>query len=305
MMNAAVKTRTARRAALVSLASTVVVVAVKLAAAWKSGSISVLGEAVQSIVDILMSGLAVATIAYAARPPDEEHPYGHGKAEVLAGALQMLVILGTGGFILYEAYRRLLSPQPIEWDWGAGAMAYALAANLAVASYLSRIVRRTGSDALASEALHLRADSFASAGVLAGLVLVGITGEAILDPVIAAIFTVLAMVQAAVHLRRVIHPLMDGALPPEELDRLKDLLDSHDAVRGFHNVRTRRVGPQRWIELHVMLDDALSFVAAHDLAEQIEKELKGAFGGAIVSIHYEPHEAEMAHRAKEHGEAEG
>ncbi len=300
MPNAPENAHLARRAASLSLASTVVVVGVKLLAAWKSGSISVLAEAVQSIVDILMSALAVATIAYAARPPDEEHPYGHGKAEVLAGALQMLVILGSGIYILYEAYRRLLAPQPIAWDWGAAAMAYALAANLAVAVHLRRVAKRTESTALESEALHLKGDSISSAGVLAGMLLVGATGQPILDPVVAAVFTVLAMAQAAAQLKHVLHPLMDGALPPGELARLKQLLEAHEAVRGFHNIRTRQVGNQRWIELHVLFDDALTFVDAHDLAEHLEKELKSALGGAIVSIHYEPFEAEVAHRAREH-----
>lgn len=292
----------ARRAAILSLASTTVVVAVKLVAAWKSGSISVLAEAIQSIVDILMSALAVATIAYAARPPDAEHPYGHGKAEVLAGAFQMLVILGSGAYILYEAYRRLLVPREILWDWGAGAMVYTLVANGVVAAALVRTARKTGSMALESEALHLRGDSFSSAGVLAGMLLVGLTGQAILDPVFAAVFTLLAMIQAGSHLRAVLHPLMDGALPEAELTRLKNRLEVHEAVRGFHNVRTRRVGNQRWVELHVMLDDNLSFVAAHELAEQIEDELRVELGGATVSIHYEPYEAELAHREREHGE---
>ena len=292
----------AQRAATVSLVSTVVVVAVKLFAAFKSGSISVLAEAIQSIVDILMSAVAVATIRYAARPPDESHPYGHGKAEVLAGAFQMLVILGSGVYILYEAYRRLLQPQPIHWDWGAGAMTYALIVNLLVALHLRKVAKVTSSTALESEALHLRGDSLSSGGVLVGMLLVGLTGEAILDPVVAAIFTVMAMFAAFGQLRTMLHPLMDGALPAEELRELEQVLNTHKAVRGYHNVRTRRIGAQRWIDLHVLLDDALSFVKAHDLAEHIEDELSRCLEGARVTIHYEPHHAEVEHRAKEHGE---
>jgi len=292
----------AHRAATVSLAATVFVVAVKGVAAWKSGSISVLAEAIQSTVDILMSALAVATIAYAARPPDREHPYGHGKAESLAAAFQMLVVLSSGLFILIEAYRRLLAPEPILWDWGAGAMALALIVNLAVSAYLRKAAQSTQSAALESESLHLRSDALSSAGVLLGMILVGVTGQSILDPVAALLFTIFAMALALVQLRSVIHPLMDGALPGPELRLLEQVLRDHPEVRGFHNVRTRRVGSERWIELHVMLDDAMTFVDAHDMAEQIESELGQALGGARVSIHYEPHEAEMAHRAREHGE---
>lgn len=293
---------TAQRAATISLLSTILVVAVKAIAAWKSGSISVLAEAIQSTVDILMSAIAVVTIGYAARPPDRDHPYGHGKAESLAAAFQMLIVLGSGVFILIEAYRRLLAPQPIFWDWGAGAMAFALIMNLGVATHLRKVARVTQSTALESEALHLRSDSISSAGVLIGMVLVGLTGQAILDPVAALMFTLFAMGLALVQLRSVIHPLMDGALPTKDLQRLEQVLHDHPEVRGFHNIRTRSVGSERWIELHVMLDDAMTFVLAHDMAEQIESELKEALGGARVSIHYEPYEAEMAHRAREHRE---
>ena len=295
-------TGAAQRAAMLSLVSTVVVVAVKLFAAYKSGSISVLAEAIQSIVDILMSAVAVATIRYAAKPADASHPYGHGKAEVLAGAFQMLVILGSGFYILYEAYHRLLQPHPIEWNWGAWAMGYALVANLLVATHLRRVAKATLSTALESEALHLRGDSLSSGGVLIGMLLVGLTGQAILDPVVAAICTVIAMIAALSQLRSMLHPLMDGALPASELQSLERVLDTHKAVRGYHNVRTRMIGSQRWIDLHVLLDDGLSFVNAHDLAEHIENELSRTLQGARVTIHYEPHRAEVEHRAKEHGE---
>lgn len=299
----AASARIAQRAAAISLISTTVVVAAKLYAAYRSGSISVLAEAIQSIVDILMSGLAVWTIRYAAKPPDETHPYGHGKAEVLAGAFQMLIILGSGVYILVEAYRRLLAPQPIEWNWGAYAMSYALVANLSVAAYLGRVARRHPSPALQSEALHLRGDSWASAGVLLGMLLVGLTDQPIFDPAVAGAFALLTMVAAIRHLRQMLHPLMDGALPEKERKRLEAVLKTHGDVRGYHNLRTRQVGEQRWIDLHVMLDDGMSFVAAHDMAEHIEGELSATLDGAIVSIHYEPHEAEVKHRAREHGES--
>ncbi|HRK23098.1 MAG TPA: cation diffusion facilitator family transporter [Fimbriimonadaceae bacterium] len=292
----------AGRAAALSLASTIVVVAVKAAAAWSSGSISVLAEAIQSTVDILMSALAVATIAYAAKPADRDHPYGHGKAESLASAFQMLVVLGSGVYILFEAYQRLIAPESIRWDYGAAAMVFAVVANLGVSAYLRRVAAQTGSTALSSEALHLRGDSLSSGGVLVGMLLVGATGQSILDPVAALFFTLLAMGLAAIQLRKVIHPLMDGAMPPEELKRLEQVLHDHPEVRGFHNVRTRFVGAKRWVELHVMLDDAMTFVAAHEMAEQIEGELGNALSGAKVSIHYEPYEAELAHRAREHPE---
>jgi cation diffusion facilitator family transporter len=292
--------RIAQRAATISLAATLGVVAVKAYGAYRSGSISVLAETIQSSVDILMSVTALLTIRYAARPPDASHPYGHGKAESLGSALQMLIVLGSGIYILFEAYRRLLEPRPVEWNWGAGAMAAALLADLALTRYLRMQSQRTGSVALESEAVHLRADSLAAGGVLAGMLLVGFTGQPILDPVVAAVFAVVTMGLALSRLREVIHPLMDGALPESEIGTIEIVLKEHEAVRGFHDVRTRRVGVRRWIDLHVLLDDGLSFVQAHELAEEIEKKLSAALGGAAVTIHYEPHRAELAHRAREH-----
>lgn len=295
-------TRRALIAAAVSLSATSVVVVVKLVAAYFSGSVSVLAEGLQSSVDILMSLLALVTIRYAARPPDEDHPYGHGKAELLAGAFQMILVLASAAYVLVEIGRRWNHTAPIAWDWGAGAMAYAAVSNLAVAAWLRRVAKETESQVLDSEVKHLSADTLTSIGVLAGLLVYALTGYPWVDPLVATLFTIWAIWAAARQLRIVLHPLMDGALPPEELRALETVLEAHPEVRGHHALRTRMIGSRRMVELHVMLDDALSFVQAHEIAEQIEEQMRRALGNASVSIHYEPYEAELAHRAREHGE---
>ncbi len=294
--------RLAQRAALLSVISTTVVVAVKLVAAVLSGSISVLAEALQSSVDILMAGITLATIRYAALPPDPKHPYGHGKAEFLSSAFQMLVILSSGIFILIASIHRLTQPEKIEWGWGAIAMGYTVISNTAVAMYLQRLGKRIQSQALLSEATHLKGDTLASAGVLVGVLLVGITKYPPLDAIIAIVFTLATMTIALFQLKNVLHPLMDGALPAAETTAIENLLKNHPEARGFHNLRTRLVGAVRYVDLHVMLDDNLTFVRAHELAEELEEEMRTALGGAVVTIHYEPYESEMAHRAKEHHE---
>ncbi len=290
----------AQSAANLSLVATILVVAIKLVAAWLSQSISVLSEGLQSTLDVMMSLLAVFTLRYAMEPADADHPYGHGKAELLTSAFQMLVILGSGVFILIAAFHRYQNPQPIEWNWGAIAMGYTLASNTFVSMRLHRVAKETGSATLASEALHLKGDSLTSLGVLIGMIAVGLTQWLPLDPIMAALFSVIAMISAAKQLRAVMHPLMDGAADPTEVAKLKQVLDTHPEVRGYHNLRVRNLGQHRHVELHVMLDDALSFRLAHDIAEQIEDELRAALGWAYVSIHYEPFEAEMEHRAREH-----
>lgn len=291
----------ARRAALVSLVATTITVLVKLTAGFLTGSVSVLGEGTQSAVDVIVVIGVWQSIRLASLPPDEEHPYGHGKAEVLMSAVQMVLILMTAGLIMWQAARRLITPAEIHADWGILAMVYSLASNLGVAAYVGHVAKQTHSHALQSEVLHLKSDTLASLGVLVGLLGVWFTGVYIIDPVVAILFMSFAVFQAMRLLTKLIHPLMDGSLPAQERAALESHLSVHPKVRGYHNLRTRESGSLRVVELHVMLDDHLSFVEAHETAEQIESELSKLLGGALVSIHYEPHEAEVLHRAKEHG----
>ncbi|MEJ5170014.1 MAG: cation diffusion facilitator family transporter [Fimbriimonadales bacterium] len=295
--------RSPRTLAWASLGATVVVVSIKLAAAWSSRSVSVLSEALQSLVDVGVSALAVFTIRVASLPPDEDHPFGHGKAEMLAGAFQMLVVSASCLFILWQAALRFGRPEPIRWDLGAAAMAYTLLSNSILSRLLYREGKRLGSNVLVSEAIHLRGDSLSSAGVLAGMLAVGATGWHVLDPLLAILFALIALVAAFRQLKAMVHPLMDGALPPEDVLRVRSVLDEHPDVRGYHRLRTRDVGQNRHVEMHVLLDDSLTFVQAHEIAERIESEVSDALGGAKVEIHYEPHEAETEHQLREHGDS--
>ncbi|MBV6459287.1 MAG: Ferrous-iron efflux pump FieF [Fimbriimonadaceae bacterium] len=281
---------------------TVVAVIVKVAAGQASGSVSVLSEGLQSGADVLISFAVLQTVRWSTRPPDESHPYGHGKAELIMGLLQTVVVLAASAWILVMAHHRLMHPAAIEIDWGIAAMAYAVIANTCVGAYLGRVAKRTKSVALRSEVLHLRSDSLAALGVLVGLVAVGITGWTPLDPIVAAVFVVISMVAAGASLRDVLHPLMDGALPEEDRTRIEKTLEGIPSVRGWHNVRGRSMGSHHVLELHVLLDDDLSFVRAHEIAEQVESALSEALDGALVSVHYEPFAAEMRHRREEHGE---
>ncbi len=289
-------------AARMSLGATVVNVGVKLAAGFATMSVSVLAEAVQSLVDILIALGVIQTIRYASRPADDTHPYGHGKAELLMSMLEMVLILSTSGFILMQAIWRLRTPHPFaEWP-GAAAMAFSTVVNWIISGRLDRVCKETQSTALKAEVLHLRSDMLASLGILIALLLVWVTGWHILDPIVAIGFTLVVVITAIRQMLALVHPLMDGALPQEELEQVAKYLEQHPDVLGFHDIRTRMVGPTRHIELHVLLDDRLPFVAAHDLAEQVEEGVREVLGAATVNIHYEPYEAEIRHRQQEHGE---
>lgn len=297
------RTKLAQKAAMVSVVSTTVVVAFKLVGAWMSGSIAVLAEAIQSTLDIALSLAVVGTVKLANKPPDDEHPYGHGKAELLLSAFQMVLVILTAAVIAWQAALNLANPNPIRPGWGLAPMIYAVIANTVVIFHLKRVAKQTNSSALEGEAEHLRGDVLASLGIIVGLLAYMATNWKQLDPFIAIVFTVFGAYFAIRQLRKILHPLMDGALPPEELSRIETVLEEHPESRGYHLVRTRQAGMLRIVSLHVLLDDDLSFVKAHDIAEQIESELSQALGGALVTVHYEPYEAEIAHRKLVHGDS--
>ena len=299
MTDASTKVR--RRAASLSVFSNTGLVIVKIAAGLMSGSISVLAEGIQSTVDILASLMIYVSLGVAGRPPDRRHPYGHGKVESLTSAVQMLLILGSTAFILYQAYRRLLHPRMPDVDWGIGAMGVALVVDLAVSSYLQRVARRTDSLALEAEAQHLRSDMYACAGVLLGLVAVRLTGWAPLDPIIAALLALVVIITAIRLMGVSLRPLLDQSLPAEEEAQIRRALDADDRVMGYHKLRTRQAGSQRHVDVHVMLEDSLRLSEGHAIGEEIEQAIRKTLPNLDVVVHVEPYAEEMSHQAIQHG----
>lgn len=291
--------------AKLSLGATLVNVIGKVVAGVLSGSVSVLAEGLQSGVDVLISYGVLKAIRVSAQPPDREHPYGHGKAEVLLAAGQMMVIMLTALIIAVQATQRLIHPQPIHLDFGLIAMLVSVVINSFLIIRLGRAAKEHNSSALASEVHHLRGDLLASAGILLGLIAVRLTGWVILDPIIAIAFMLFVMVSAYRQLRGLLHPLMDGALPASEIAKIETVLHQHPDARGFHALKTRAVGSQRFVDLHLLLDDHLTFLEAHDLTEAIEQEISDCLGGAVVNAHFEPYQAEMAHQAIAHKKEAG
>lgn len=290
-----------RRAVRLSVISNSALVTVKIAAGLVTGSISVLAEGIQSTVDILASLMIYASLRAAERPPDKRHPYGHGKFENLASAVQMLLILGSSVFILYQAYQRLIQPRMPDVDWGIAAMALAVVVDLAVSSHIQRVAQETDSLALEAEAQHLRSDIYASAGVLLGLVAVRLTGWAPLDPIIAALLTVVVIVAAIRLMGASVRPLLDQSLPAKEVAVIRRALDADDRVMGYHRLRTRRAGTQRHVDVHIMLEDSLSLSEAHAIGEEMERAIRKTLPNLDVVVHVEPYAEEMFHQATQHG----
>ncbi len=293
----------AQQAATLSLVVTVFVVIAKLFAGWMTGAISVLAEALQSTVDVAVALGVVLSIRWAARPADDDHPYGHGKAEVIMSALQMVLLMLSAGYIMSQAIGRLQRPQPIEPELGLYVMLGAAAVNLAVAAILYRVARREKSLALKGESIHLVSDAASALGIGLGMGLVMATGNVVLDPWVAILFSLAVIAFAVQRFGRLLHPLMDGALSVEDRATVERVLADHPAVKGYHNLRTRQVGSKKVVEFHLLLEDHLSFITAHNEAEEVEDAIRIALDGALVTVHYEPYAAELAHQREAHGGA--
>ena len=281
-------------AAAVSIISNTILIVLKIAAAAITGSIALLTEAAHSSIDLIASVVAFFGVRKADQPADEDHPYGHQKVENLAAAIEGMLILVGAGVIVYESVRRLsVGAEVHSLGIGIGVIAFSVAANLVVSTYLYRRARATDSPALEGDAAHLRVDAFTSAGVLAGLVLVEVTGIEALDPVTALVVAVAIVVSGIRILTRSSRDLVDEALPADELDALRDAIERHGApeVAGFHKLRARRAGSRRHVDLHVQFRAGTTLGRAHDISHELQGAIRARLRGAEVLIHLEPEES--------------
>ena len=283
--------RTKSGAAALSIGSNALLIAIKLAAGAITGSIAILTEAIHSLIDLVASVVAFVSVRKADEPADADHPYGHEKVESLAATIEGLLILVGAAIIVYEATHRLVVGAEVETlGVGIAVMGFSVLANLAVSSVLSRQARVHESPALAGDAAHLRADAATSAGVLFGLAVVAITGNAAFDSITALIVSG-AIVAAG--LRIVRHSsgvLVDEALPGEEMDRIEMAIATARTpeVVGYHKLRARRAGRRRYIDLHVQYRSGTSLERAHELTHAMRDSIEAAIPNAEVLIHAEP-----------------
>ncbi len=285
-----------QRTARLSVASNTLLLVLKLAVGLMLGSVAILSEAVHSGIDLVAAVVAWFAVRASGRPPDPEHQFGHGKFEDLSGLFEGALILVAAGLIIYEAVEKLLSGGDglaIE-AIGAGIAVMGLSSivNWYVSGRLMRVAKATESIALESDAWHLRTDVYTSLGVLVGLVAIRLTGLVALDAVIA-IGVALLILKAAWDLcRRAGASLIDERLPDEEEERIRRIIADHgDHVAEFHELRTRRSGPDRFVDLHLSVARSLTVEAAHQLADRLEAEIRSVLPRCSVVIHVEPCDA--------------
>jgi cation diffusion facilitator family transporter len=279
------------RAAALSIASNAMLIALKLAAGAITGSVAILTEAMHSSIDLIASFVAYFSVREADKPADAEHPYGHDKIENLAAAIEAMLILVGSGVIIFAAVRSLANgPEVHSLGVGIGVIGFSIVANVVVSTKIARRARDTESPALEGDAAHLRTDAATSAAVLLGLVVVQVTGATWLDPAIALLVAA-AIVYAGVRLlARASRVLVDEALPPEELDAVREAIAEFGprGVCGYHKLRARRAGSRRYVDLHVQFRAGTTLEDAHATAHALQDAIRARLRGADVLIHLEP-----------------
>jgi cation diffusion facilitator family transporter len=283
--------------ALLSVVSNTLLTLLKLLVGLLTGSVSVLSEAIHSGMDLLAAVMAWAAVKASGKPADKRHPFGHGKFENLSGSIEALLIFAAAGYIIYESVKKLMVPEPVEkLPWGIAVMAFSCLVNILVSMRLFKVGRRTDSIALITDAWHLRTDIYTSFGVFAGLLIIE-AGERIfpgrhfhwIDPV-AALFVTALILRAAWRLTiQSGRDLLDVSLPAEEEELIRrHIRDMAPQVKGYHRLKTRKSGPRRHVEFHMLVDGNMSVNRSHELTDQLQEAIQEHYPDTDVTIHIEP-----------------
>jgi ferrous-iron efflux pump FieF len=283
----AAKTSVAR----LSILAAAFLVALKLATGFITGSISVWASLLDSTMDIFASAINYVAVRAAARPADEDHAYGHGKAESLAGLFQSILIAASGIFLIYESIRRVIYPNRIDSEWiGVMTMLVAVLVSIALVVRLRRVARQTESPALHADATHYVTDIYTNLSALLALVIVGLTPWQIADPLISIAIACYILWSAVGVGRESIDVLMDRRLPRKVNKQIASVVSRYrdQGVLGFHDLRTRRSGSQKFIDLHLEVQRDMRLQEAHDVTVRVLREIEAEIPRARVHIHTDP-----------------
>lgn len=283
--------------AWLSIAAAVVTIALKTGAYLLTGSVGLLSDAAESVVNLVAAIIALIALTVAAKPADANHHYGHGKAEYFSAAIEGLMIFVAAAFIIVSAIQRLIDPQPLE-SLGIGLLitVLATAVNGAVGLLLIRVGRQHRSATLVADGKHLMTDVWTSGGVIIGVGLVAITGWIPLDSLVAIAVAINILVTGARLVWSSSSALLDAAMTPEDVAAVTAVLDRHrsDTV-DFHGLQTRESGRTRFVTVHVLVPGAWSVQQAHDLVEVVEADLRAELEHLEVTTHVEPSEDDRSY----------
>lgn len=278
------------RIAWMTIVVGVVVFAVKLAAWWVTGSVALYSEALESTVNVAAGIAALVAVRLSSKPADPEHPYGHHKAEYFSAILSAAMIIVAALLILRQAFYGLLDPQAPESPLlGIGFSVLATVINAGWAWHLGRYGRANRSPALVAESRHLFTDVLTSVGVVIGFALVATTGWLILDPLVAIAVALNILWTGSGLLQQSADGLMDRAVSEDELERIGAIVRAHGAgAIEAHDLKTRHAGRATFIEFHLVVPRRMTVETSHDICDRIERAIRDAFPGAVITIHVEP-----------------
>ena len=280
------------RYAWLSVLTAIVIILLKVGAYWLTGSIGFLSDALESGANIIAAVITLVALTVAARPPDREHTFGHSTAEYLSSGADATLILVAAVVLGEQAAQPRLAPRPLaQVGLGVAVSAVAAAVNFGVARVLLRAGQRHRSAALTADAQHLLTDVWTSLGVIVAVTLVGLTGWLWLDPVIGLLVALQIILTGLKLVRLSINGLLDVSLPADEVARVTAVLDGYvPRGVGYHALRTRQAGAQRFVSFHLLVPGSWSVQQGHELLEEIEREIRHQLEPVNVLGHIEPSE---------------
>lgn len=276
--------------AFLSVISNSLVVMLKIAVGMVTGSVAILSEAIHSFLDLIAAFIAFISVRISKKPADTGHPYGHGKVENLSGTIETMLIFVAGIWMIYECVQKLVNPEPVHLPvLGIVVMLAGALINLIVSKLVKREAVKVNSVAMKSNALHLLTDVYTSLGVAASLLVVTLTKWYILDPIIGMVLAVYIIYEAFKLMKEAFPPLIDTRLSEEEEKTILEIIETfHHEFIEIHDFRTRRSGPQEYIDFHMVVASHVTIKDVHDLCDRIERDITDEFKQAQVMIHPEP-----------------
>lgn len=281
--------RLLKSATYASVATALLLVGVKFGAWLTTGSLSILASLIDSLMDVMASFINLMAIRYSLNPADDDHSFGHGKAEALAGLGQASFIAGSALILLMHGIERLKTPVPIQsLGLGITIMVFSILATLLLIAFQKYVVKKTNSTAIRADSLHYATDLLTNVCTIAALLLTRFSWGQIMDPLFSMLIALLIFRSAWQIAQEAIQLLMDHQLPLEQRELIKQIVGDHQYVLGMHDLRTRQSGQTAIIQLHLDLDAALPLAQAHTIGKDIEKMIRKSFPGADITIHQDP-----------------
>ena len=278
--------------AALSITSNIVLTVLKIIVGVISGSISIISEAIHSVSDFVASILTFLSVIKSSEPADDDHPYGHGKYEDMAGFIEGLLIIFAAAFIVYKSFKKIILGSSLETESYLGiiVMLVAVILNIIVSSLLFKVARESNSVSLYADGEHLRTDVYSSLGVLVGLILIKVTGYSILDPIIAIFVAAFIYIAGFSISKRALFRLLDYSLPKEDIESIKGIINSFaDKVKLKENsIKARQVGPSKDIDLILQFPENTTICDCHKICDDIEKKIQNMYINCSISIHAEP-----------------